>query len=492
MGVIRRQGIKNTIIGYLGILIAFVSFFVVQPYCLTKEEIGLTRVLYSFSIIVAMFVPFGIGNATIKYFPLFKDEAKKNHGFFGFMNIFPLIGYVVSAGLLFSLKDFILNQYRSESPLLLEYFDFVFPLIFFNAFIAILSVYCNANYKSTIPSFLNDIGVRVAMIVIVGIYFLRIITLDQFMAAYIGIFGLQLILLLVYIFYFDKPSFKIDWPSFREKKMFELIRYGLLLWFASVASIGIKNLDVIILPKYLSLDMVGIYAIAAFIPTVIEAPINALDRIAAPKISFAWNANDKSQIQEIYHKSSLYLFLFGGFLLINILTNIHTVLEFLPQGFQKGEPVVVIFSIGALINMATGINGSILNTSAKFRYGAFYLILLAVLLVGFQFVFIPVFGIIGAALATTSAQVIYNVLVFITIYKFFGLQPFNRQNLQVLFIVGFTCLLAYILPHFSNRYLDIGVRTAIVSSVYFGSVYFMKVVPEFHKHLPWVKVKSEK
>ena len=78
MGVIRRQGIKNTIIGYLGILIAFVSFFVVQPYCLTKEEIGLTRVLYSFSIIVAMFVPLGIGNATIKYFPLFKDEEKKN------------------------------------------------------------------------------------------------------------------------------------------------------------------------------------------------------------------------------------------------------------------------------------------------------------------------------------------------------------------------------------------------------------------------------
>ncbi len=490
MGVIRRQGIKNTIIGYLGILIAFVSFFVVQPYCLTKEEIGLTRVLYSFSIIVAMFVPLGIGNATIKYFPLFKDEEKKNHGFFGFMNIFPLVGYVVSAALLFTLKDFILNQYRSESPLILEYFEFVFPLIFFNAFIAILSVYCNANYKSTIPSFLNDIGVRLSMIGIVGIYFLKIISLDQFMAAYIGIFGLQLVLLLVYIFYFDKPSFKVDWPSFREKKMFELIRYGLLLWFASVASIGIKNLDVIMLPKYLSLDVVGIYAIAAFIPTVIEAPINALDRIAAPKISFAWNANDKSQIQEIYHKSSLYLFLFGGFFLINILTNIHTVLQFLPAGFERGEPVVIIFSIGALINMATGVNGSILNTSAKFRYGAFYYILLAVLLVGFQIVFIPIFGIIGAALATTSAQIIYNLLVFITIYKFFGLQPFNKKNLHVVFILIFTCLIAYLLPHFNNKFLDIGVRTAAVSLLYFIVVYKSNVVSEFHKHLPWIK--SEK
>jgi len=489
MGVIRRQGIKNTIIGYLGILIAFVSFFVVQPYCLTKEEIGLTRVLYSFSIIVAMFVPLGIGNATIKYFPLFKDEEKKNHGFFGFMNIFPLIGYVVSAALLFTFKDFILNQYRSESPLLLEYFDFVFPLIFFNAFIAILSVYCNANYKSTIPSFLNDVGVRLAMIGIVGIYFLKIISLDQFIAAYIGIFGLQLVLLLVYIFYFDKPSFKVDWPSFREKKMFELIRYGLLLWFASVASIGIKNLDVIMLPKYLTLDLVGIYAIAAFIPTVIEAPINALDRIAAPKISFAWNVNDKSQIQEIYHKSSLYLFLFGGFFLINILTNIHTVLQFLPDGFQRGERVVIIFSIGALINMATGVNGSILNTSAKFRYGAFYLILLAILLIGFQVVFIPVFGMIGAALATTSAQIIYNLLVFLTVYKFFKLQPFNIKNLYVLIIIICTCILSYLLPHFGNKFFDIGVRTAVVSLIYFLAVYRMNIVSEFHKHLPW---KNEK
>ncbi|MBK6397537.1 MAG: polysaccharide biosynthesis C-terminal domain-containing protein [Bacteroidetes bacterium] len=488
MGVIRRQGIKNTIIGYLGILIAFVSFFVVQPYCLTKEEIGLTRVLYSFSIIVAMFVPLGIGNATIKYFPLFKDEEKEPR-LFGFMNIFPLIGYVVSAALLFTFKDFILNQYRSESPLLLEYFDFVFPLIFFNAFIAILSVYCNANYKSTIPSFLNDVGVRLAMIGIVGIYFLKIISLDQFIAAYIGIFGLQLVLLLVYIFYFDKPSFKVDWPSFREKKMFELIRYGLLLWFASVASIGIKNLDVIMLPKYLTLDLVGIYAIAAFIPTVIEAPINALDRIAAPKISFAWNVNDKSQIQEIYHKSSLYLFLFGGFFLINILTNIHTVLQFLPDGFQRGEPVVIIFSIGALINMATGVNGSILNTSEKFRYGAFYYILLAILLIGFQVVFIPVFGMIGAALATTSAQIIYNLLVFLTVYKFFKLQPFNIKNLYVLIIIICTCTLSYLLPHFENKFFDIGVRTAVVSLIYFLAVYRMNIVSEFHKHLPW---KNEK
>ena len=82
MGVIKRQGIKNTITGYIGILIGFVNLIVIQPHFLTKEELGLTRILYSFSLLVAMFVPLGIGNATIKYFPQFKDPAKKHHGFF--------------------------------------------------------------------------------------------------------------------------------------------------------------------------------------------------------------------------------------------------------------------------------------------------------------------------------------------------------------------------------------------------------------------------
>ena len=39
-----------------------------------------------------MFVPMGIGNATTKYFPLFKNEQTKHHGFFGFMLLFPLLG----------------------------------------------------------------------------------------------------------------------------------------------------------------------------------------------------------------------------------------------------------------------------------------------------------------------------------------------------------------------------------------------------------------
>lgn len=483
MGVIRRQGIKNTITGYIGILIGFVNLVVVQPHFLTKEELGLTRILYSFALLVAMFVPLGIGNATLKYFPLFKDSEKKHHGYFGFMNLFPIIGFILSALTIYLLKDLILNSYRKESPLLLEFFNYVFPLIFFNSFISVLSVYCNANYKSTIPSFINDVGVRLMTIAVVSIYFLRWINLDQFIFSFVMIYGVQLLLLFVYIFSFERPGFKIDWESFRQKRMFDLIRYGLLLWFASVASIGLKYFDSIMIGKYISLSAVGIYTVAAFIPTVIEAPLNALDRIASAKISFAWTSGDKSQIDEIYHKSSLYMFLLGGFLFLLINLNIHTLLTFLPDGFQQGEFVVLIISIGTLFNMATGLNSPILLNSDKYRYGAFYLITLAILLILLQRIFIPHYGIIGAAIATTCASVIYNTMLFITVYSFFKLQPFNKKNLQVLAIIIVIFFSIYFIPHLSNRIFDMAIRIGATSIAYITFVYVLKIVPEFHKIL---------
>lgn len=483
MGVIRRQGIKNTITGYIGIFIGFVNLVVVQPHFLTKEELGLTRILYSFALLVAMFVPLGIGNATLKYFPLFKDSEKKHHGYFGFMNLFPIIGFILSALTIYLLKDLILNSYRRESPLLLEFFNYVFPLIFFNSFISVLSVYCNANYKSTIPSFINDVGVRLMTIAVVSIYFLRWINLDQFIFSFVMIYGVQLLLLLVYIFSFERPGFKIDWESFRQKRMFDLIRYGLLLWFASVASIGLKYFDSLMIGKYISLSAVGIYTVAAFIPTVIEAPLNALDRIASAKISFAWTSGDKSQIDEIYHKSSLYMFLLGGFLFLLINLNIHTLLTFLPDGFQQGEFVVLIISIGTLFNMATGLNSPILLNSDKYRYGAFYLITLAILLILLQRIFIPHYGIIGAAIATTCASVIYNTMLFITVYSFFKLQPFNKKNLQVLAIIIVIFFSIYFIPHLSNRIFDMAIRIGVTSIAYITFVYVLKIVPEFHKIL---------
>ncbi|HNQ13333.1 MAG TPA: polysaccharide biosynthesis C-terminal domain-containing protein [Bacteroidia bacterium] len=485
MGVIKRQGIKNMITGYVGMAIGFVNLIVIQPHFLTKEELGLTRLLYSFSLLIAMFVPLGIGNATIKYFPIFKDQARKHHGYFGFMNLFPLVGFLGASAVLWISKDFIFNQYRSESPLFLEYFNYIFPLIFFNSFIAVLAVYCNANYKTTIPSFLNDVVIRLLTILVVSIYFLKWLTLDQFITCFAAIYAIQMFVLVAYIFIFDKPGFKIDWKMIREKRMKDVIQYGMILWFAGIASLGLKYFDSIMLAKYMPLAFVGIYTVAAFIPTVIEAPLNALERIAGSKISFAWADNDHDQIREIYRKSSLYLFLLGGFLFLVINVNIHSMLTFLPDGYQQGEWVVLIISLGTLYNMATGLNAPVLFNSDKYKYGALFLIILAIVVIVMQMIFIPMFGIAGAAMATSLAAFIYNTLLLVSVWKFFSLQPFDTKNTRVLASIILVFAFIYSLPHLQSEFFDIIFRTILVVVLYGFLIYFQNIIPEFHRFLPW-------
>ncbi len=487
MGVIKRQGIKNTIATYIGFVIGFVNLIIIQPNFLTKEELGLTRVLYSFALLVAMFVPMGIGNATTRFFPVFKNSGQRHHGYFGFMLLFPLAGFVLAAVALILGKDFIMSRYAVESPLFNEFFSYIFPLTFVISISSVLSIYCSSNFKSTIPTYLNDVVLRVLTIAVVSMYYIKWLNLDQFILAFTLIYAFQMLALLVYIFIFDTPGFRIDWHFFREQHFGSLIRYGLLLWFASVASIGLKYFDSIMIGQYLPLSFVGIYTVAAFIPTIIEAPLNAFDRIASSKIAFAWKDGNMEEIKSIYHKSSLYMFLIGGFLFLIVNLNIVDLLYFLPEGYQQGANIVIILSTGSLFNMATGLNAAVLFTSDKYRYGAIFLIALAILVLALQVLLIPLFGIAGAAMATVFASFFYNGLLFWFVKKHFNLQPFERENSILLFLVLLLFATGWFLPSTGLPWLNIAYKSALISLIYIGVVYYKNLAPEA---FDWTKKKT--
>ncbi|HEY5916732.1 MAG TPA: polysaccharide biosynthesis C-terminal domain-containing protein, partial [Chryseolinea sp.] len=199
-------------------------------------------------------------------------------------------------------------------------------------------------------------------------------------------------------------------------------------------------------------------------------PLNAIDRIAAAKISYAWADNKRDEIYSIYHKSSLYMLLAGGFLFLNININIASLFTFLPQDYILGRWVVLIISIGTLFNMATGLNASILFNSDKYWYGAVYLISLAFMMFALQMLLIPRLGLVGAAVATSVSALIYNSLLTFTVWKFFRLQPFDRKNIRIAALIIGCFFLDMLIPHLDNKFLDILMHSAVISGIYFTVV----------------------
>lgn len=487
MGVIKQQGIKNTIISYIGVSIGFINLIFIQPRFLNAEELGLVRVLFSISALLATFLPLGISSITSKYFPYFKNRELRHYGFLGLIVIFVIIGTAIGLSILFLFKETIIGWYIQESKLFADFFYFVLPLCFILSLVYALTAYCQSLFKSTIPSFINDVLVRILAIVVVSVYYLKWIDINMFVVFFISVYAAQLLLLIFYILWVDLPSLKVDFKFLKQNNFPEILKYGLLLSITALSSLGIKYIDVIMLGTYVPLAFVGIYSVAAFIPTIIEIPLGALERISSPKISEQWTNNNIVSILKIYKESTKYLMLLGGLLLLGTIVNAPYLFQFLPSEYSKGINVVYILSLSAFINMATGLNTNILLSSKYYRYGSAMLILLLVLVIVNNRLLIPLYGMEGAAIATGVASFIYNAMKFFFIWVKLKMQPFDFTVVKIVFVIVACFVANFFIPSFDNPILAITIHSLIITILYGVAVYYLNIIPEFHYLLPWRK-----
>lgn len=480
MGVIQRQSIKNFFTSYIGVLIGFVNVLIVQPRFLTPEELGLIRVLYSFAVLLSTVVPLGLGNIAIRHFPLFRNREKKHYGFFGFLVAGTLIGFIITSVIILAGREFFVSHYIEKSKLFADFFSWVFPLILFLSFITQLNIYCYSLYKSTVPAFINDVVIRIAVIVLISLYFLKLFPLKIFISLYVLIYGIQNLFLLSYIFYEEKPDIKIDFSFFKTINWNPIIRFGIVIWIASIASMGLRELATVILGTRVDLPSVAVYAVAAFIPSLIEVPLNALDKIATFNITTALSENNLKVVNDIYRKSARYMLLIGGLLFLLVNCNITSLLLFLPEKYRGGEPIIFILSFGTLFNMATGLNSQILVYSGKYLYGSLMLIASVILNFFLLYYLIPKFGVTGAAMSTAVSGIIMNLVNSIIIWKHYNLHPIEKNTFVSIMIMLIVFGIDYIIPHFKNPVFDIAVHGSSITIAFVALAYYLKLIPEMN------------
>ena len=470
MGIIKKQGLQNIVISYLGVIIGVFNILFLQPHILKPEELGLTRILYSTSILFATLFPLGLNGITIKFLPQFRDYKNGHNGFFGLLMGIGLVSYLFFSVIFYFLRDYFLSNYVN-SNLFVEYFNFIFIFSFLLGFNSIINVYAFALFKTSIPTFINEVLNRLLNVILISVYFLKLISFDSFMVVFVLIYGLQLILLIAYLLKYDKISFRINFQLLRSLNIGGMVKYGLLMIFATLASMALRNIDILLLGSKLSqlsnpLNEVAVYGIALTIASIIETPVTALGKISDSKISDAFIRNDLEMVRNIYFNSTNILLLIGGYLFIEIFINIHDLLVLFPEKYADAENVVKIISLSALFNMATGVNGSILFYSNKYLKGAILLLFCIVISLVLNVLLIPHWGKIGAAIATGAALLFYNLGKFIVIKRDFGYQPLNRDSLACLVLIVVTLFLGSLLRLNLHWFFNVLIRFAITSSIY--------------------------
>lgn len=452
------------------------------------------RILVSYSVLFAQFAGLGINTVTIKLFPYFRDKVKKHHGYLGIVFMISTVGTVLAIAVYLLLKPSILKDASGDSDLFTQYFYYVLPLIVFSVIFNACDTYYRVLYNAVKGIIYKEVIQRLAILVVIILFYFGVFDFHQTVIWYTVALISPSVLLFASLIY-NKQLFIIPDISFIDKAMAkQMLNVAFFGIIASFSGVLVLNIDMIMVEHLLGLGDAGIYSVTFFFGTIILIPMRTMGKISSVVISDSWKNNDIETINSIYKKSSISLSIIGLLFLIGIWGNIDNVFNIITDKFIAGKYVILIIGLANLTDIALGISPHIIVNSKYYRYLSYFLVVFAILLVVTNLLLIPVLGIIGAAVASLISKFIYNAIKYIFLYSKYKLQPFSSKTV-LLYLIGIgTYCISLLLPEQSNYIVDIIIRSTIITILFMGSVYYLKISEDVNDKIDmvWRKIVGNK
>lgn len=476
MGVIINQSAKNLVTTYLGFGIGAINTLFLYTNFLTPEYYGLVGFLLSAANLIWPVMAFGVHNTLVKFYSSY-DSKEQQDKLLSVILFLPL-GISAILGLVgFFSYGFILEYFSQSNALIKPYVWMIFLIAVATAYFEIFFSWSKVNYQSVFGNFMKEVFHRACVsVLLVSVYF-DVLSVEGFVYALSGIFVLRTLVMKIYAFrlYFPKISF-----GFPHNRSF-ILKYSALILIAGSVAMVLLDLDKVMIERFLPIEMVAVYGIAVYIASVIAVPSRAMHQITYPMTATLLNKRDKKGLLDLYEKSSLNLLIISGFIFLLIVTNIRQLYELIPGEYQISFSIVIIISSVKLYDNLLGNNNSILFNSDYYRIVLGIGVLLAILAFVLNVVLIPIYGILGAAIATFLAFAVYNTSKLVIVYHKFGIQPFTMQTLYggvliLVFSFGF-----YYWDFQINPVVNIVLKSMLIGLTYIGIIYSLKLSEDINR-----------
>jgi O-antigen/teichoic acid export membrane protein len=483
VGSIRRQSILISVFAYLGVGLGYVNVVLLFPRFFSPEEFGLTRVLIAAVGILSQFALFGMINSIIRFFPFFKDNNAEHNGLLPRALALGLVGIGVTSAFLFLFKPYIVSHYVERSTLFVDFYILLFPYLAFEVIFQIFRSYARALHFAVIDVIYREILVRFLTMVLILLTYFGVIDFEQFMWLFIGQYGLIAFGMAAFLIIKKELHLKYRSGFLSAELKKDIVSYSGFTILSGVGSVILINIDVLMIQQMVGLEQVAFYAVAFYIVAVINIPRNAIGNIAVPIISDAWKRNDMTLIQSIYEKTAINQLLIGVLLFVGIWANHQTFFYILPEEYADGKWVLFFVGIARLIDVGFGINGGIITNSPYYRFDTYAGLALIFVTVVANLIFIPAYGISGAAMATGISLFAINFSRYVLLKWKYGLNPFSYRTLLTLVLAFASFGISTLVPHLENVWFDLIVRSVVICAVFVPLAIGLKLSVDGNKFL---------
>jgi O-antigen/teichoic acid export membrane protein len=473
MGIVMHQSIKNTVITYLGFGIGAINALFLYTNFLGKMHYGMVAFLLSAANIMMPLMAFGVHNTLIRYYSKCTTEEERDK-FLSFMLWMPLLLIVPITSITYFFYDqiafFILQKNPTVKPFL-----WLVPIIgicmgYFEVYYAWVKVHM----QSVFGNFISEVLVRILVLLMLFAVHWNWLTKDQFIYGLVFAYFLQFMAMKTYAFYVKIPVFSFSIPhNFKE-----IFGYSFFIILSGSVAVLLLDFDKVMIPAYENIGSNALYSVAIFIATVIAVPSRAMLQIIYPITAKLISENKQEELQDLYQKSAINLQVFGGFVMLGVFLNIKEIYQLIPPEYCGGILVVFLIGLSKFYDVILGNNNAIILNTKYYKWVLFFGLILVFLMVVLNMIFIPIYGIDGAALATLISVIIYNSIKLLFVVKKMNLFPFTKKTIHSFVIITVVFVLFYFWDFPFHAIVNIILKSILITVVYIYLNYTWKISNE--------------
>jgi O-antigen/teichoic acid export membrane protein len=253
------------------------------------------------------------------------------------------------------------------------------------------------------------------------------------------------------------------------------------VWSFSGAMLGVgflefamTQVDKIALGFYRGAREVGIYSVAAAVVVYVPLVLSSVNQIFAPTISDLHTRGDHALLARLFQSLTKWVVGLTMPLAIVIIVFARPFMRIFGPDFEAGWPILIIGTLGQLVNCGVGSVGYLLLMSGNEKRLIKVQIAMAVMMVACSAALVPVWGIVGASVAASLTNVGMNAWNLLEVRKALGISPYNRGYLRLLpptvVALAVTLALKKYSYLFHRDWLAIGITLALAYCIFSGVV----------------------
>jgi O-antigen/teichoic acid export membrane protein len=483
MGIVIRQSIKSVIVTLGGVLLGGLIAVLSTRY-FPKNQYGFRENLIKVSVWTSYLAVFGFNYTILIFGQKYPPGHKKRSSFLAITGLFPLAISLVVSTFFFIAEPFLYQIYNGPDAAMMHRYIWLFPVLtLLTSALGWMEGYLQSLHKTAIQNLGREIIARIIYIALIILFAIGVIDFHAFLWLYVVLYIVPFLFLLYIALKNPGFHFKYTKGDFSRAEIKEIFRFSGYHMLTTASTVLILQLDVFLLGPLGGFEQVAVYSLATLAISMLRNPTRVIGIAATPAFTKSYNEGNTAELKDLFARSSVNMQIIGvgmfALVYINI-DNIQDIVTLIKGGFGQIKLLIMILMIGQLVDMITGLNFELIGVTKYFRFNFWIALTLMVVVLILNYFLIRIFGIYGAAWATTLGLVLFNAGKTIFLWRRMDMQPFTKAIIPLLVVGALAGGIAWIVPYLGNAFVDAIVRSGVFAILMWVGLYRTKISPELN------------